>query len=282
MLNEVQTPIYESIYLPEYQEVLIFSSYSPGDYTVSHWHEAIEIIYLHQGDLSITIGDQDYQLTDDTFLVINSKAIHSTKCVQENYALVIQIPQNFLKHNLPEIDQLMFQITVPEKQSPENQRLLPLKQILREMYGQELMQGDGCKLKITSLLYDLLYLLYRDFRIELPRIEFLKHTKNLSILSEIMKYSEQNHASDISLAVIAQVAGFQTKYFCRFFKNNVGCTYLFYLNQLRIQYIYEDLLHTDTPIYQLLEKHGFTNYKLFRKMFYDRFHTTPRTIRKNE
>jgi YesN/AraC family two-component response regulator len=150
------------------------------------------------------------------------------------------------------------------------------------MYGLELMQGDGYKLKINSLLYDLLYLLYRDFRIELPRNEFLKHTKNLSILSKIMKYSEINHSSDISLDEIAREAGFQTKYFCRFFKNNVGCTYLFYLNQLRIQYIYQDLLNTDTPIYQLLEKHGFTNYKLFRKMFYDRFHTTPRNIRKNE
>ena len=282
MLNDSSTPIYESIYLPEYQEVLIFSSYSPGDYTVSHWHEAIEIIYIFQGDLSITIADQDYELTDDTFLLINSKAIHSTKCVNENYALVIQLPQNFLKHNLPYIDQLMFQVPFAAKGSPEYQKLVSLKNILREMYGLELMQGDGYKLKINSLLYDFLYLLYRDFRVELPRTDFLKHTKNLSILSKIMKYSEVNHASDISLDEIAKVAGFQTKYFCRFFKNNVGCTYLFYLNQLRIQYIYQDLRGTDTPIYQLLEKHGFTNYKLFRKMFYDRFHTTPRSIRKTE
>ncbi len=282
MLNDSLSPIYESIYLPEYQQALIRSSYSTGDYTVSHWHDAIEILYIHQGDLKITIADQTYELREDTFLLINAKVIHSTRCIKENYALLIQIPQHLLKHYIPNIEQLNFLVPFLTTQSPEYYRILPFINILREMYDLELRQSTGYKLKLNSLLYDLLYLLCRDFCIELHPLNYLKHTKNLSILSDIMSYSEANHASDISLAEIAKIAGFQPKYFCRFFKNNMGCTYLFYLNQLRIQYIYEELRSTNTPIYQLLEKHGFTNYKLFRKMFYDRFHTTPRALRKSE
>ena len=38
---------------------------------------------------------------------------------------------------------------------------------------------------------------------------------------------------------------------------------------------------TDLPLKVLLEKHGFTNYKLFRKMFYEQFATTPGEYRKN-
>ena len=54
-----------------------------------------------------------------------------------------------------------------------------------------------------------------------------------------------------------------------------------YLNEFRLSKIYADIVQTDTPIYQILEKHGFTNYKVFRRMFAERFHDTPSHIRRN-
>lgn len=282
MLRDITTPIYETIYLPEHHEVRLFISYSPGDYTVSHWHDAVEIIYIYQGDLTVHMAGQDYELTEDTFLLINSKVIHATQCFHENHALVIQIPQSFLKHNIPDIDNLMFRIPYNSEQSAEQDKIRQIKKLLHEMYTINQVQSNGIKLKMNSLIYELIYILYCDFRMEVTQTAFLKHTKNLSILTKVMNYSKENHASEITIDEIAEVAGFQPKYFCRFFKNNVGYPYLFYLNHLRIQFIYQDLVETDLPIYQILEKHGFTNYKLFRQMFYERFHDTPRNIRKSE
>ena len=54
----------------------------------------------------------------------------------------------------------------------------------------------------------------------------------------------------------------------------MGVTYFQYLNEIRLSHIYRDLTSTDLPLKVLLEKHGFTNYKLFRKMFYEQFATT--------
>ena len=49
-------------------------------------------------------------------------------------------------------------------------------------------------------------------------------------------------------------------------------TYLEYLNSYRLSRIYRDLIATDLPVGTLAEKHGFTNDKLFHRLFRERFH----------
>lgn len=56
--------------------------------------------------------------------------------------------------------------------------------------------------------------------------------------------------------------------------------YLEYLNSYRLSRIYRDLIATDLPVGTLAEKHGFTNDKLFHRLFRERFHTTPLQLRK--
>jgi len=70
------------------------------------------------------------------------------------------------------------------------------------------------------------------------------------------------------------------EYFCRFFKKNMGMTFLEFVNQVRFSHICEDILRTDTSITELLVRHGFTNYKLFRRMFYEKYGCTPSAKRK--
>ena len=52
-----------------------------------------------------------------------------------------------------------------------------------------------------------------------------------------------------------------------------------YQNELKLSYIYRDLISTDDKISEILEKHGFTNYKLFRRMFAKHFSATPSKVR---
>ena len=60
----------------------------------------------------------------------------------------------------------------------------------------------------------------------------------------------------------------------------MGITFLEYQNELRLSYIYQDIISTDDSIKDILERHGFTNYKLFRRTFFEHFEATPTEIRK--
>lgn len=62
----------------------------------------------------------------------------------------------------------------------------------------------------------------------------------------------------------------------------MGTTFLEYQNELRLSHIYQDLIETDDPVNVILERHGFTNYKLFRRMFKETFGDTPTQIRKSK
>ena len=75
---------------------------------------------------------------------------------------------------------------------------------------------------------------------------------------------------------------FEPKYFCRFFKKCMGTTFLEYQNEIRLSKIYSDIISTNDKISDILERHGFTNYKLFRHLFRSHFDATPSEIRKDK
>ena len=70
------------------------------------------------------------------------------------------------------------------------------------------------------------------------------------------------------------------QYFSRLFTKNVGISFTRHLNRVRISHIYRDVVTTDLPVMQILETHGFTNYKLFSRMFRNIYGGTPREVRR--
>ena len=64
------------------------------------------------------------------------------------------------------------------------------------------------------------------------------------------------------------------------FKANMGISFISYVNQVRIDHIYQDLIHTDDSIVAITERHGFYNQKLFYKLFKKRYDCTPVKLRK--
>ena len=100
------------------------------------------------------------------------------------------------------------------------------------------------------------------------------------IILQVIAYVEQNFRNHVSLEEIAAQLGFSKEYFCRFFKKNLGISFLQYVNEIRISYIYYDLLHTDLSVLEIMEKNGFTNQKLFNQMFKKIYGCTPTETRK--
>ena len=155
-----------------------------------------------------------------------------------------------------------------------------LKETLKKMQMLVDMEPYGAVLKFNSLLFEVLFQLYHNFSSMVFRENTAVRTKNLEKLKYVLEYTNENYKRPIPLAEISEVAMFDPKYFCRFFKNFMGITFLEYQNKVRLSKIYDDILSTDDKITDILERHGFTNYKLFRKMFNEHFHTTPTELRK--
>lgn len=279
-INNANSINHEIVLTPATTGVRFFTSVDPGSYVTTHWHRAIEIIYIQSGSLTVTVDSHTRELSAGQCILINANIMHSTKCTVPNTAIVFQIPIDFAGTYIPNINSLVFYINDETNDQKELTKIDILKNTLEKMQVANDMQPDGFLLVFNSLLFDILFQLYHNFSTPVLHANPNKKKKELDRLNPVLQYIAQNYNRPIPLQEIAGIAILQPGYFCRFFKNTMGTTFLEYQNELRLSHIYQDLIETDDPVNVILERHGFTNYKLFRRMFRENFGDTPTNIRK--
>ena len=256
-----------------------FLPYEAYDTLVTnHWHNSLEIVMIEKGRMEVTLADRSALLSAGDFYIINSREIHSTHCREKTTVILLQIPHCFLSAAIPEYDSLRFEGDFSAPQAAA------VTQLLRQMYlyyRQYPKQSIELFLKFNSLLYDLLFLLLRDYRVEVSSAVRIRTERNLKRLQGIMEYVRKHYPKPITLQDGAAAASLDPAYFCRFFKRYMGITFLEYVNSVRLQHFHRELLETDYTVTELLERNGFTNYKLFMKLFKRTYGCTPAQKRKN-
>lgn len=246
----------------------------------NHWHEHLEILYLLEGSMEIKCNDKTYWLKKEEMFVINSGDIHYTHSATQTVVLLLQIPYEFLNHGIPKFEEVVFSEYFPwdkmETQSLKKARgnLLRMKQLFE-------IKEDGYPFLFHSNLNELLYVLYREHaEREMHPVD--KNDKGINRLKEIITYVEEHYREPISLSDVAEQFALNPEYFCRYFKKNVGFTFLEYVNMVRLPRIYEELISTKDSISKIQERHGFTNDKVFHRMFKKVYGCTPTEARKRE
>ena len=272
--------IFEHISVPKNTGVMFRTSVDSGSYVPSHWHPAIEIIYMLEGELFITENAVTRRLSAGRCTLINSGVIHATKCTARNKAILFQIPVDFISLYIPDIGTRVFTLDDPGGNPIRQTKTDIFKETLQKMQVANDIRPEGFLLRFNSLLFEVLFQLYHNFSTIVFRSGKTQREKDFSRLTDILAYTAQNYTRPISIDEIAAVAFLDPGYFCRFFKKQMGSTFLEYQNELRLSHIYHDLLTTNDLIQTILERHGFTNDKLFRRMFRERFEKTPSQVRR--
>ncbi|MBE5825856.1 MAG: helix-turn-helix domain-containing protein [Butyrivibrio sp.] len=251
-----------------------------SSYVATHWHSAIEVMYILEGEVDITVNGSTTELLPGDVFLVDSAIPHSTKSLNGNKAVLIQLPYPLLERYIPNLASRRFELDCRSKNPIVRTKVLQLIEIIKQMQVVFEVKPEGEILRFNSLLFEFMFQIYHNFSEEVNDADNRKETKTFGRIQNILDYLDNNYASQISLDEIASVACFQKEYFCHFFKKQMGITYTRYLNDLRLAKIRKDLAETDLPLKDILEKHGFTNYKLFRKMFNETFGCTPVAYRK--
>ena len=271
---------HEIIDVPVDTNVKFRTSIDPGSYIPMHWHRAVEIIYMQEGSLDVTVESESFTIQKEDCIVINGNVLHSTKCTSPNTAILLQIPLDFMEKYIPDLGQLIFLFDFRIKDQRQQTKQAMLKTILEQLQIINDVRPDGYLLRFNSLIFELLFQLYHNFAVKILQNNTSQEKKDMDRLEPVLDYISEHYREPISLNEIAEVACLQTGYFCRFFKKKMGITFLEYQNEYRLSFIYRDLITTRDPVHVILERHGFTNYKLFRRMFLEHFGNTPTQIRK--
>ena len=265
-----------------------FMIYEDSNHLITeHWHRSMEVVYLYEGEMDVTVNSQRHKLFAGDFIVINSADIHATQCYEHSTVLLLQIPFDFLQHAIPDYDNIRFEL---EKYSTTNSdrpagytpdAIREIRHILTSMGNLYKEKPQGYSLRFSSLLYDFLYMLVIHYQVSIDSTAKIQSQKNLKRLEPVIQYVKKHYRESISLDEAASLAALNPEYFCRFFKKNMGTTFTTYVNSVRLAHVCEDLKNTDYNIGTILEQNGITNYKLFMRNFKQLYGCTPKEFRQN-
>ena len=253
-----QTYRYEAIKYPSNEDVFFNVLWHNRDYTAPHWHNGLEILYLLEGSEDCYLGEEEcIRMKKGDFLVINSRVVHSVQCPRQCKEMLIQITGK--KHRM---DTFRVERTLCA---------------LAELHP---FRSPEETLEFYSQIYHLLAVLVKDFSVSVTSDKMEISEKYMERLGMITSYVKEHYTEEISLQEIAGLVSLNPDYFTRFFKKYMGMTFLDYVNSVRMEHVVRDLQRTDLSVQKLLEIHGFTNYKLFMKMYKSRFESTPGKMRR--
>ena len=276
--------IHETVMVDPGIPVRCFTYEDAGILVPAHWHHSLEILLIESGGMTVTLNDARLSLHAQDFVLINSGDLHSTNCPEHSRVRVLQIPYPFLKQNIPEYDRLRFRSGPCGAPGTD----AAFRHLLRSLQGCRETDGFSApsisssarSLHFKSLLYELLSLCVSSYLLpEAEREQSLSDTERARLIT-VTDYVNAHYSEPVSLRGAAAAVALNPEYFCRFFKKNMGITFLEYVSQVRFSHVCQDILHTDQSVTDILSRHGFTNYKLFRRMFRETYGCTPSAKRR--
>lgn len=122
-----------------------------------------------------------------------------------------------------------------------------------------------------------------DCRSQLTELVFnLSDTTHKNVMRRTMNYMEQNLSQKITLAQVAEYAGYSPSYFSKLFHAELGCAFQTFLNRLRIDRSKTFLLSTTLSGADICGLVGFEDQSYFTKTFKRYTGVTPDQYRKRK
>lgn len=240
-----------------------------------HWHRSIEIFAVFEGTLAFFINEEEYPLGSGEFILLNSNEIHSISSPEANRTIVLQIPMNVLR-NVETGEGLILFTHSPKRQDSK------IMELIGSMYQELQERGSEYEWKVQSDFFMLVYLLLTKYRKREILPEEIRHYRKLNRLSTITDYIRENYTKELSLEMVADRFGYSPSYLSRMFRKYAQTNYKTYLQNVRIEYGFQELANTDHTISEIALNNGFPNQKAFTREFKKKYGILPSEYRRGQ
>ena len=126
---------------------------------------------------------------------------------------------------------------------------------------------EGHELIVIGTLFEFLGYILENKMYENVRIISQKDSRKIEHLKNALEVIENRYAECITLENLAQAAGMNSKYFCRYFKDMTHRTPVDYLNYYRIEQACFRLVTSNESIADIGLSCGFNDVSYFIKTF---------------
>lgn len=250
-----------------------------------HWHDEVELIVIKKGTGTILVDLEKYQVSANDIVVVLPGHLHAIR----------ELPGHTMEYeNILFRSELLFSktddICSDAFLRPLFSGNLPVEHYIHSglSYYEDFVsivqsmdnlcrnRPMGYQLSIKGYLFQLFYLLIANQNQKAPTKSELKSLEKLKF---IVGYVEQHYAEPITISRMAELCYFSPSHFMKFFKSNMGTSFIQYLNDYRLTMARRLLGASSLSVLEVAQQSGFDNLSYFNRLFKKKYGITPRQMR---
>ncbi len=255
------------------------------DYSVgAHWHKAIELMYIVEGDVLVSVDEEKHVMKTGEIVICSSRQIHyfTSLCESSKMSFVI-----FDEDILDKLD-LTGDFSINFLSKSKMLELGMTDEVINELYYcfQKICEEKERRKiyyhrVVEGYLYVLMVNLLRYVN-NLPRKgeKRLLNKGMLDILKRAISYIESNYASQVTLDHLAWTLGVSPFYLSRLLRQTTGKSFKAYLNYVRVTQAKILMCNTNNTVLEVAMTTGFNNVRTFNRVFKENTGMTPSEFRR--
>lgn len=233
-----------------------------------HLHEAVEMVYVTEGNIELGVGQELYHMDTGDFAIIFPNVIHHYQVfgAEENRVIYLHLEPSICPSYYKEL-----QIYSPE---------YPI--IKKDQVHQDIINAVKTLVNITEctpmLIQAYLQMILAHVFSEMQMVD-----KNAvgsdDLIYNAVEYVAKNFREEISLEKMAYDLCVSKYVLSRMFAKTFHCNFSKYVNGARLNYAITALENTQESITNICIDAGFESQRTFNRVFKDRYKMTPREYR---
>ncbi len=230
-----------------------------------HLHAYVELVYAWQGECEVKIDGVDYRLTAGDMLIIFPNCVHSYgTCEEGKYFCAI-----FPAEAIPQYAETLKTTRPKNPFIPKAKITAPVKALLG-VISQSGEQSSGIFSGVMSaILCEIL-----------PYTEIARGGIEGST-KRVLDFCLEHYRENICLLRVSESLKISQSRISHIFEENVGLSFRYYINYLRVLDACRMLLSTDDGVGEIALSCGFDSIRSFNRNFLYIIGETPKTYRKN-
>lgn len=246
-----------------------------------HWHSEMEIIVIKKGHglVYVDLTPIDVSYGDIIFVLPGQlHSIHQKNNDEMEYENIIFKTELLMSQSMDLCNTAFFQ-PVFDGTAPFPTSITKLDSCYHEIINCINLidslcdqKSFGYQISLKGHLYQMFYLIISSAQNKHP----LSHNKkNLEKLKLILSYIQEHYASPITIDEIADACHYSSSHFMKFFKENMGISFVQYLNDYRLNLAADMLRGNTDSVLEIALRTGFDNLSYFTRMFKKKYGLTP-------
>jgi len=233
-----------------------------------HFHQNPEIFHILEGEGLLKIGDKEYRMVKEDFIIINSYERHAFEAKEKVLCACIHLNFSLAKRYV-DLGALIFDCnTVLEQNDITNTCRLMLKRIFSQYFG----KGGHGRIYLTCLYYALLNMISDKFLIPKNELELDQEDR----INKIYHFIDNRYKDPISLNDLSGYLFLSKEYLSTYFKKVLGMNFKDYLTRVRLRHAFNDIRKCrEKGLIHIALDNGFPNIAAFNKAFKDAYDMSP-------